>query len=162
MSFGNAVATVFGGSGFIGRHLIRRLAKEGVRIRVPTRQPERVKSLMTNGAVGQIAPVPLNFKDDATLQAAVNGADIVINLIGILAQGRGGSFQTLQAELPGRIARAAAAADVQHFVQISAIGADGGSPSAYARTKAGRRAGGLSRHAQRHHPAPQHRVRARG
>ena len=137
MSFRYRVATVFGGSGFIGRHLIKRLAKTGTIIRVATRHPSSANFLRTNGAVGQIIPIATNVNDEASVAAAVRDADIVINLIGILyeVQAATPSIGT-QGEAPGRIARAAKAAGAQRFVQISAIGADAGSSSEYARSKA--------------------------
>jgi uncharacterized protein YbjT (DUF2867 family) len=136
MSFRYRVATVFGGSGFIGRHLIKRLAKTGTIIRVATRHPSSANFLRTNGAVGQIIPIAVNVNDDASVAAAVRDADIVINLIGILYESGGNTFHGTQGEAPGRIARAAKAAGAQRFIQISAIGADAGSTSEYARSKA--------------------------
>lgn len=130
------VATVFGGSGFLGRHIIRRLAKTGCVIRVPSRHPGRLTSLKPMGAVGQIVPLGVNVKDDASLDYAVRGSDLVINLIGILApQGRNDTFAGLHAELPGRIARVAKAAGVERFVQMSSLGADPAAAAEYARTK---------------------------
>ena len=136
MSFRYRVATVFGGSGFIGRHLIKRLAKTGTIIRVATRHPSSANFLRTNGAVGQIIPIATNIHDDASVAAAVRDADIVINLIGILYKSGSNTFRGTQGDAPGRIARAAKAAGAQRFVQISAIGADAGSTSEYARSKA--------------------------
>lgn len=131
------VATVFGGSGFIGRHLIRRLAKTGCIIRVPSRHPGSCTFLRPMGAVGQIVPMAVNIHDEASIAAAVQGADLVINLIGILAPGgKANSFEAVQAEAAGRIARVAKAAGAARFVQMSALGADANSPSSYARTKA--------------------------
>jgi uncharacterized protein YbjT (DUF2867 family) len=136
MSFRYRVATVFGGSGFIGRHLIKRLAKTGTIIRVATRHPSSANFLRTNGAVGQIIPIATNIHDDVSVAAAVRDADIVINLIGILYESGVNTFRGTQGEAPGRIARAAKAAGAQRFVQISAIGADAGSTAEYARSKA--------------------------
>ncbi|MFC7334614.1 complex I NDUFA9 subunit family protein [Rhodocista pekingensis] len=131
------IATVFGGSGFIGRHLIRRLARTGCVIRVPSRQPADAAFLRTLGSVGQIVPLPVTIRDDRSLAYAIRGADLVINLIGILApSGGGSSFEAIQAELPGRIARIAKQEGVARLVQISAIGADPNSPSGYASSKA--------------------------
>lgn len=131
------IATVFGGSGFIGRHLIRRLARTGCVIRVPSRQPADAAFLRTLGSVGQIVPLPVTIRDDRSLAYAIRGADLVINLIGILApSGGGSSFEAIQAELPGRIARIAKQEGVARLVQISAIGADAASASGYARSKA--------------------------
>jgi uncharacterized protein YbjT (DUF2867 family) len=136
MSFRYRVATVFGGSGFIGRHLIKRLAKTGTIIRVATRHPSSANFLRTNGAVGQIIPIATNINDDASVAAAVRDADIVINLIGILYESGVNTFRGTQGDAPGRIARAAKAAGAQRFIQISAIGADARSTSEYARSKA--------------------------
>ncbi|ACJ00560.1 complex I NDUFA9 subunit family protein [Rhodospirillum centenum] len=131
------IATVFGGSGFIGRHLIRRLARTGCVIRVPSRQPADAAFLRTLGSVGQIVPLPVTIRDDRSLAYAIRGADLVINLIGILApSGGGSSFEAVQAELPGRIARIAKQEGVARLVQMSAIGADAASPSGYASSKA--------------------------
>ncbi|MFM2044453.1 MAG: hypothetical protein RLY86_3029 [Pseudomonadota bacterium] len=131
------VATVFGGSGFIGRHLIRRLAKTGCIIRVASRRPASCNFLRPMGSVGQIVPFATDIHDEASVAAAVQGADLVVNLIGILApRGRRDSFEAVQGEAAGRIARAAKAAGAARFVQLSAIGADAGSASAYARSKA--------------------------
>lgn len=132
----NKVVTVFGGTGFIGRHLVHRLAEEGATIRVPTRDPEAAAPLMPMGAIGQIVAIRSAGLDDAELRRHVEGADCVVNLIGILHERRRGDFERLQGELPGRIAAAARAAGVGRMVQISAIGADPGSASRYARTKA--------------------------
>jgi len=136
MAIGDRTATVFGGGGFIGRHFVRRLARTGAVIRVPTRHAARVKVLRTAGVVGQIVPEMIDVFDDAELGAAIQGADMVVNLIGILAETRRDSFVKVHEELPGRIARIAAAVGVPRLVHVSALGAAGDSPSAYARTKA--------------------------
>ena len=130
------VATVFGGSGFIGRYVVQRLAAQGYVVRVAGRNTERVKNLMTTGAVGQVVALYSSFSNKATVVRAIEGADLVVNLVGILAEKRAGDFERIQAEGPGAIARAAAASGVQRMVQVSAIGADASSPSLYARTKA--------------------------
>lgn len=127
--------TVFGGSGFIGRHLIKRLAKTGAIITVATRRPEGAKFLKPMGDVGQIVPIAVDIFNDEDVAKAVAGADAVVNLIGILAEGGKQRFRTVQGEAPGRIARAAAAAGVKHFVQVSAIGADPAAASHYASSK---------------------------
>ncbi len=135
------VVTVFGGSGFIGRTLVKRLAKTGAVIRVPVRNAERAKLLKPMGDVGQITPVRIDLRSDAEIQAAVTGSDAVVNLIGILYEGGGNRFAAIQAEAPGRMAAAAAAAGITRFVQLSALGADAASASVYARTKAAGEAG---------------------
>jgi NADH dehydrogenase len=138
------LATVFGGTGFIGRHLIARLARLDYEVRVVTRHAEAVRPLMTQGNVGQVVAVRADLNDDAGLARAVQGASLVASLIGILAEPRRGDFQRLQGALPGRIGRAAAAAGVPALVHVSAIGADPASPSAYARSKAAGEAGLLA------------------
>jgi uncharacterized protein YbjT (DUF2867 family) len=136
MATGNMTAVVFGGGGFLGRHLVRRLGKSGVVVRVPSRHPTRLTYLRTAGVVGQIVPELIGTYDDEELAATIQGADIVINLIGILAENRRNSFARIHASLPGRIASAAAAAGVKHLVHVSALGADANSSAAYARSKA--------------------------
>jgi uncharacterized protein YbjT (DUF2867 family) len=136
MATGGMTAVVFGGGGFIGRHLVRRLGKAGAIVRVPSRHPTRLGYLRTAGVVGQIVPELVGPFDDEELAATIRGADIVINLIGILAENKRNSFDRIQAKLPGRIAAVAAAAGVRHLVHVSAIGADAHSASAYASSKA--------------------------
>lgn len=128
--------TVFGGSGFIGRHLVRRLAARGWRVRVAVRNPDKALPLKTAGVVGQIVPTFCNIRDRALVQNAVADADIVINLVGVLYESGRQKFSSLQTEGAARIAEASAAAGVKHLVQISAIGASPDSDSAYARSKA--------------------------
>jgi uncharacterized protein YbjT (DUF2867 family) len=131
------VVTVFGGTGFIGRHVVRRLAARGDRIRVISRK-WRVHGcdLQPMGNVGQIVGGPVDLKSEPALAEVLAGSHAVINLIGILYETKRQKFEEIQGELPGRIGRAAAAAGVRRIVQISAIGADPTSKSAYARSKA--------------------------
>ena len=131
-----SVATVFGGSGFIGRYVVKRLAAAGHVVRVAVRDPEGALFLKPMGAVGQIVPLFANIREDGTVARAVEGADLVVNLVGILAEHRRGDFTRIQGEGAGRIARLSAAAGVGSLVQLSAIGADAASPSAYATSKA--------------------------
>lgn len=130
------LVTVFGGGGFIGRHIVQRLAAAGHSIRIAGRDTERAARLCTMGGVGQITPVAASITDEASSARAVAGADIVINLVGILFESRAGDFQRIQAEGAGRVARLAAAAGAKQLLHLSAIGADAGSPSLYAQTKA--------------------------
>ena len=130
------LVTVFGGSGFIGRTLVKRLAKTGAVIRVPVRNPELAKVLKPMGDVGQITPMRLDIGSAPAVAEAVAGADAVVNLIGILYESRGSRFDQVQGEAPGRFAAAAAHAGVPRFVHVSALGADAASPSGYARSKA--------------------------
>ncbi|WP_445680215.1 complex I NDUFA9 subunit family protein [Radicibacter daui] len=130
------IVTIFGGTGFIGHYLVAHLAATGAQIRVVTRAPQRVLTLKPNGFVAQIVAATCDYRDDASVAAVVAGSDTVVNLIGILAEGHGQSFDTVHHRLPERIARAAAAAGVRTLVHISAIGASAESPSSYARSKA--------------------------
>ncbi len=130
------LVTVYGGSGFIGRYVVRGLAREGWRVRVAVRRPNEAGFLRTCGAVGQVEPVLCNVRDDASVALALAGADAVVNCVGILAERGRNRFGPVQGEAPGRIARAAAAAGVGRLVHLSAIGADRDGPSRYARTKA--------------------------
>jgi NADH dehydrogenase len=130
------LVTVFGGGGFIGRHIVQRLAAAGHSIRIAGRDTERAARLCTMGGVGQITPVAASITDEASSARAVAGADIVINLVGILFESRAGDFLRIQAEGAGRVARLAAAAGAKQFLHLSAIGADAASPSLYAQTKA--------------------------
>ncbi len=129
------VATVFGGSGFIGRYVVKRLAARGYIVRVAVRYPESALFLKTMGGVGQIVPLSASITDEAAVARAVEGAEIVVNAVGILAESRAGDFQRIQAEGAGRIARLAAASGVRKLVQISALGASAASDSSYATSK---------------------------
>lgn len=130
------IATVFGGSGFIGRYVVKRLAREGWTVRVAVTDPSGARFLQTQGKVGQIVPLAAGVTDDDAVARAVAGAGFVVNLVGVLFERRAGDFQRLQAEGAGRVARLSAAAGVERLVHVSAIGADPSSPSAYGRSKA--------------------------
>ena len=130
-----SVVTVFGGSGFIGRYVVKRLAEQGHVVRVAVRRPEGAMFLKPMGAVGQVVPLAVSVGNEAETLRAVEGADWVINLIGILAEQRAGDFARLQTEGPARIARLAAANGVGRLVHVSAIGADPRSPSRYGSSK---------------------------
>jgi len=136
MSAAPGIATIFGGSGFLGRYIVPHLAKAGYTVRIQVRRPDRALFLKPAGDVGQIVPVQGSVTNDASVAAAVSGADVVINLVGILAESRAGDFNRIHAEAAGRVARLAKAAGARHFVHISAIGADPASPSGYGRSKA--------------------------
>ncbi len=129
------VATVFGGSGFIGRYVVKRLAADGYVVRVAVRDTERAMFLKPMGAVGQIVPLFAPLTSQADVARAVDGADIVVNLVGILAERRAGDFQRIQADGAGHVAREAAGAAVGALVHVSAIGADPASDSLYASSK---------------------------
>ena len=129
-------ATVFGGSGFLGRYVVKRLAETGARVVAAARRPERAGFLGPMGAVGQIAPVAADIGDAAAVAAAVRGSDLVVNLVGILAESRRRSFPAVHVDGARRVAEAAADAGAARLVHVSALGADAASPSAYARSKA--------------------------
>ncbi len=130
------VATVFGGAGFIGRYLVPHLVARGYVIRVAGRDPERAALLKPLGGVGQIVPLYAPLTDAAAIGRAIEGAEVVVNLVGILAERRAGDFAKIQGTGPRLIADAAARAGVRHLVHVSAIGASGTSRSGYGRSKA--------------------------
>ena len=130
------IATVFGGSGFIGRYVVKRLARAGHTVRVAVTDPSGARFLQTQGKVGQIVPLAANVVDEDAVARAVAGADLAVNLVGILFEPKAGDFRRFHAEGAGRVARLSAAAGVERLVHVSAIGADPSSPSAYGRTKA--------------------------
>jgi NADH dehydrogenase len=133
---GRKVATVFGGSGFLGRQVVQRLAQRGYVVRVAGRDPVAARKLQTQGRVGQIVPLACRVTDPAAVARALEGASVAVNLVGILYESRPGDFRRLMGEAPGVIAAAAKAAGVEHLVHVSAIGADANSPSLYAQAKA--------------------------
>ncbi len=131
-----AIATVFGGTGFIGRYIVQRLARAGYTVRVPTRDLIKANDLCLSGTIGQIVPLPAPLAKAGVIEAAIEGADVVINLLGLLYENRRQTFQSLHIDLPARMAKAATAYGVRRFIHISALGADKTSPSRYARSKA--------------------------
>ncbi|MEM1100777.1 MAG: NAD(P)H-binding protein [Pseudomonadota bacterium] len=130
------LVTIIGGSGFVGRAIARAAVEAGWAVRVAVRHP-------ANAADMEAEAVACDIRKDADVAAALAGAAAVVNCVGILAEGGDASFEALQAEGAARVARCAAAGDVEHMVQVSAIGADAASASAYARTKAAGEAGVL-------------------
>jgi NADH dehydrogenase len=128
--------TIVGGSGFIGRVLVERLARDGHRIRVAVRNRARAMRLKPLADLGQIAILSADLRAPASLDAAMDGADAAINLVGILAPSGSATFEAIHARGAGAAARAAAASGARAFVHVSAIGADPQSPSAYGRSKA--------------------------
>ena len=137
------LVTVFGGSGFLGRHVVRALAREGYRIRPAVRRPDLAGHLQPLGRVGQIHAVQANLRYPESVEAAVRGADAVVNLVGILFERGKQSFDAVQGEGAATVARAAAAADAR-MVHVSALGADPDSPALYGRSKAAGEAGVLA------------------
>lgn len=130
------LVTIFGGSGFVGRYIARRLAKEGWRVRVAVRRPNEALFVRPYGVPGQVEPVACNIRDDASVQAVLRGADAVVNCVGVLNSVGANTFDAVQAQGAGRVARIAASLGVQRLVHVSAIGADAQSDSDYARSKA--------------------------
>lgn len=130
------LVTIFGGSGFVGRYIARRLAQQGWRVRVAVRRPNEALFVRTYGAVGQVEPVLCNLRDEGSVRAALAGAEAAVNCVGVLVETGRNRFDAVQAEGAARVARLAAEAGVSRLVHLSAIGADAASDSAYARTKA--------------------------
>ncbi len=129
------LVTIYGGSGFIGRYIARRMAKAGWRVRVAVRNPNEAIFVRPYGVVGQVEPVLCNIRDDASVRAAMQGAEAVVNCVGILVEKGRNRFDPVQAEGAARVARLAAEEGVARMVQISAIGADADAPSDYAASK---------------------------
>jgi uncharacterized protein YbjT (DUF2867 family) len=131
----DTLVTVFGGSGFLGRHVVRALAKRGYRIRVAVRRPELAGHLQPLGRVGQIHSVQANLRYPASVEAALRDSQIAINLVGILTESGEQTFSAVQGVGAGTVAKAARTAGAR-IVHISAIGADAQSASRYAQAKA--------------------------
>ncbi|WP_127145110.1 complex I NDUFA9 subunit family protein [Pelagibacterium montanilacus] len=130
------LATIFGGSGFVGTQVVQELARRGYRIRVAVRRPDLAGHVRMFGFPGQIQPIQANLRYPESVAAAVAGADLVVNLVGILFEKGRQKFDTIQTQGAATVATAARQAGASHLVHMSAIGADTGSPSAYARSKA--------------------------
>src|SRR6516225_8586444 len=135
MTMNTNLVTVFGGSGFLGRHTVRALARAGWRIKVATRHPNRAYFLRPLGSVGQIDFVKCDVADAASVASAVKGANAVVNLTGILFE-KSQTFEDVQADGAANVAQAADAAGASALVHVSAIGADMDSDAHYAVTKA--------------------------
>jgi len=129
------LVTIYGGSGFVGRYIARRMARAGWRVRVAVRRPNEAIFVKPYGVVGQVEPVLCNIRDDASVAQVMAGADAVVNCVGILATNGKNTFDAVHVEGAARVARIAAQQGVARMVQISAIGADAASESDYARTK---------------------------
>ncbi|MEP3442489.1 MAG: complex I NDUFA9 subunit family protein [Sulfitobacter sp.] len=129
------LVTIYGGSGFVGRYIARRMAKEGWRVRVAVRRPNEAIFVKTYGVVGQVEPVLCNIRDDASVASVMQGADAVVNCVGVLAENGKNTFDAVQSEGAERIARIAQERGIDRMVHVSAIGADTQSESDYARTK---------------------------
>ncbi len=130
------LVTVFGGAGFVGKHVVRALVKDGWRVRVPCRRPHTAQELRVIGNVGQIQLMQANIRDEASVMRAVQGSDAVINLVSILFQQGKQKFESVHLGGAENLANACAAAGVSNVVQVSAIGANEDAASDYAQTKA--------------------------
>jgi len=130
------IVTIYGGSGFLGRYIARRLAKSGWRIRVAVRRPNEAMHVKPYGAVGQVEPVFCNIRDDASVRSVMQGADAVVNCVGTFDRKGRNNFDAVQHEGAERIARIASEEGVAHLVHVSAIGADTDADSEYSKTKA--------------------------
>jgi NADH dehydrogenase len=130
------LVTIFGGSGFVGRYIARRMAIEGWRVRVAVRNTNEALFVRPYGAVGQVEPVFCNIRDDASVASVTEGADAVVNCVGVLDEIGKNTFDAVQAEGAARIARIAASTGITRMVHISAIGASAEGASEYSRTKA--------------------------
>lgn len=135
MSNTSKLAVVFGGSGFVGRHTVRKLVRDGWRVRVAVRRPDLAGHLQPMGMVGQVHAVQANVRYPESLVQAVSGADAVVNLVAILFKSGAQTFDAVHVEGSRAVARAASAAGVKNFVHVSAIGADTASPGQYGITK---------------------------
>jgi uncharacterized protein YbjT (DUF2867 family) len=140
----NELIVVFGGSGFVGRYVVRALAKAGKRVRVAMRRPHLGIDLRVMGDVGQVQLVQANLRNPESVARALEGADGVVNLVGLLYERGKQTFNDIQGEGAACVAREAAKAGVRHLVHVSAIGADKNSASNYGRTKAEAEAAVLS------------------
>ncbi len=144
----SGLITIYGGSGFVGRYIARRMARAGWRVRVAVRRPNEALFVRPYGVVGQVEPVFCNIRDDDTVRAAMRGADAAVNCVGILVEEGKNRFGLVQAHGAARVARIAAEEGVGRFLHLSAIGADPRSASHYARTKAAGEEGVLSHRPQ--------------
>lgn len=129
------LVTIFGGSGFVGRYIARRMAKRGWRVRVACRNPNEAVFVRPYGVVGQVEPVQANVRDDDSVRAAIRGADAVVNLVAVLNSRGRQTFEALHVDAAARVARIAAEEGATRLVHTSAIGADADSDSHYSRTK---------------------------
>lgn len=129
------LVTIYGGSGFVGRYIAQRMARQGWRVRVAVRRPNEAMFVKPYGVVGQVEPILCNIRDEDSVRAAARGADAVVNCVGTFDERGKNNFDAVQHEGAERIARIAAEEAVCQMVHISAIGADEDGPSRYAQTK---------------------------
>lgn len=135
-SLKNKTITIFGGTGFLGRHLISKLARTGASLYIVTRSQAKVYFLKPYGDIGQITPVCISLKDEYAIETLIKESDMVINLVGILHEKKRGDFDYFHHQLPALIARLANKHSIEHFVHISAIGASPEQKCRYLKTKA--------------------------
>ncbi len=138
------LVTIYGGSGFVGRYIARRMAKEGWRVRVAVRRPNEAMFVKPYGTVGQVEPVFCNIRDDASVRSVMEGARAVVNCVGTFQKGGKNSFDAVQNRGAERIARLATELGVGQLVHISALGAAENSDSLYSQSKAAGERGVLS------------------
>lgn len=131
----NLIITVFGGTGFVGAYVVKELAKTGAVIRVVSRNPDRALELKTAGSPGQIGLMQGNIRNHESVKKAVEGSDVVINLVGLLFEQGKQNFSAIHAQAAESLAKAAKNAGVKRFIHMSALGVDKSSHSKYARTK---------------------------
>ena len=131
----NNLVTVYGGSGFIGRYIVQKLARSGYRVRVATRRPNEAIFLKTYGMVGQVEPILCNIRNESSIRNAMLGADAVVNCVGILEPVGKNKFVEVQHKGADFVSRIASELGVKKLVHISAIGADIDSKSKYASSK---------------------------
>ncbi len=129
------LVTIYGGSGFLGRYVAQRMARQGWRVRVAVRRPNEAMFVKPYGAVGQVEPVFCNIRDDASVAAAMDGADAVVNCVGTFDRKGRNNFGAIHVDGAERVARLANAEGVTRLVHISAIGTDAAGESDYAQTK---------------------------
>lgn len=130
------LVTIYGGSGFVGRYVARRMAAEGWRVRVAVRRPNEALFVKPYGVVGQVEPVLCNIRDDASVARAMQGADAVVNCVGILSERGENTFESVHVDAAARVARIAAAQGIGQLVHLSAMGADEDAESDYLKSKA--------------------------
>ena len=129
------LVTIFGGSGFVGRYIAQRMARQGWRVRVAVRRPNEAHFVRPYGRVGQVEPVLCNIRNDESVRQATMGADAVVNCVGTFDARGKNNFDAVQHEGAARMARVAAEEGVTRVVHLSAIGADVDGASAYAQSK---------------------------
>lgn len=131
----NTLITIFGGTGFVGQYVVKELAKTGALIRVASRNPDKASHLRTMGSPGQISFIQANIRNKASVEVAVKGADVVINLVGLLFESGKQNFSAIHAQAAETLAKIAKVEGVKRLVHMSALGVDHSTHSKYARTK---------------------------